>query len=229
MDETIWTTQGWAAFNDALSELEHEVGPLGIPRDLLRPVIPDNDFRHGEDDPLGLYCPIGSHIRRANPRDSFRPGHEITLQINNRHRLLRRGRTYSSAFDTPQDAGLIDAGWVRRDTETVPPVEKEEGTFFMCFNANIERQFEFVQQTWINADGFHGGRHGPDPLITPKQKGDTFIIPGSEESLALDMCPMSRAEGEGVAQPAPVDFTRTVAGGYFFMPSKQALAYLSQL
>ena len=40
---------------------------------------------------------------------------------------------------------------------------------------------------------------------------------------------MSRAEGEGVAQPAPVDFTRTVAGGYFFMPSKQALAYLSQL
>ena len=229
MDETIWTAQGWAAFNDALSELEHEVGPLGIPRDLLRPVIPDNDFRHGEDDPLGLYCPIGSHIRRANPRDSFRPGHEITLQINNRHRLLRRGRTYSSAFDTPQDAGLVDAGWVRRDTETVPPVEQEEGTFFMCFNANIERQFEFVQQTWINAEGFHGGRHGPDPLITPKQKGDTFIIPGSEESLALDMCPMSRAEGEGVAQPAPVDFTRTVAGGYFFMPSKQALAYLSQL
>tara|TARA_R110002124_G_scaffold10326_6_gene51659 strand:+ start:1435 stop:6297 length:4863 start_codon:yes stop_codon:yes gene_type:complete len=225
MDDTIWTAQGWTLFNDALSELEREVGPLGIPQDLLKPVRPDNDFRHGEDDPLGLYCPIGSHIRRANPRDSFRPGHEITLEINNRHRLLRRGRTYSSTFEAPQDSGLVDAGWIRHDSKVEPAVYSEEGTFFMCFNANIERQFEFVQQTWLNADGFHGGRHGPDPLITPKQQGDEFVIPGSEESLALDMCPMTG----GGDTDAPVDFTRTVAGGYFFMPSKQALRYLTQL
>ena len=32
----------------------------------------DNGFGY-QADPLGLVCPIGAHIRRANPRDSLAP------------------------------------------------------------------------------------------------------------------------------------------------------------
>ena len=41
-----------------------------------------------------LYCPFGAHIRRTNPRGSLAPGDDSQLMITNRHRLLRRGRSY---------------------------------------------------------------------------------------------------------------------------------------
>ena len=52
-----------------------------------------NDFSYA-DDPDGLRCPIGAHIRRANPRDArgFFDG-----RLSNRHRIIRRGRTYGAA------------------------------------------------------------------------------------------------------------------------------------
>lgn len=222
MDNTIWSQDQWRVFMHALDKFETEFRPLDLPRRLLQPVRPDNDFRHGTDDPQGLYCPVGSHIRRANPRDSFRPGHEITLEINNRHRLLRRGRTYTQTVEEDMP-DLRAEKWHYQPKEGGP--FKEEGTFFMCFNANLERQFEFVQQTWIDSNFFHGGRHGPDPIVSQKSPGDRFIIPGAGKSASLDMCPMAKSGDT----KNPMDFTRAVAGGYFFMPSRQALLYLSKV
>ena len=34
--------------------------------------IRNNDFLFEADDPRGLECPLGSHIRRMNPRDAIR-------------------------------------------------------------------------------------------------------------------------------------------------------------
>jgi hypothetical protein len=50
----------------------------------------DNDFGYHHGDPLGLACPLGAHIRRANLRDSLdpRPGTDASLQVNSLHRLL---------------------------------------------------------------------------------------------------------------------------------------------
>src|SRR5262249_28992793 len=48
---------------------------------------PDNDFVYGKDDAGGLRCPLGAHIRRANPRDSLDPGNSTQLAITNRHRI----------------------------------------------------------------------------------------------------------------------------------------------
>ena len=59
-----------------------------------------NDFAYGTDDPRGLHCPLGAHIRRTNPRDSLQPDDPLEQQIiTNRHRLIRRGRTYVNAGD----------------------------------------------------------------------------------------------------------------------------------
>jgi Dyp-type peroxidase family len=84
-----------------------------------------NNFTFGTD-PDGLACPIGSHIRRANPRDALGFG----MQLSERHRIIRRGKTYRD------DAGA-PAGW-------------ENGIMFVAVNARIDDQFEFIQRLWMN-------------------------------------------------------------------------------
>ncbi len=46
----------------------------------------NNGFNHEEMDPFGYACPLGSHARRLNPRD--------TAHYLNRRRMIRRGATY---------------------------------------------------------------------------------------------------------------------------------------
>ena len=107
---------------------------------------PDNDFSYEIDDPQGLHCPFGSHIRRANPRDSMQPEDPMQQPIINRHRLLRRGRTYD--YQPPEET------------------KKEKGLLFTCLCADLDRQFEFVQQSWIGSPSFHGLKNEADPIAS---------------------------------------------------------------
>jgi deferrochelatase/peroxidase EfeB len=86
-----------------------------------------NDFRYAND-PRGYACPIGAHIRRANPRDSLHGG-EIRTR---RHRIIRRGMPYEEG----PDRGLV----------------------FVCFNASIARQFEVVNRWLRDGGPFGLGR-----------------------------------------------------------------------
>ena len=62
----------------------------------------NNDFNYKEMDPLGYACPLGSHARRLNPRD--------TAHNMNRRRMIRRGATYGPALpDGAPDDG-VDRG-----------------------------------------------------------------------------------------------------------------------
>lgn len=112
---------------------------------------PDNDFLFLADDPHGLGCPLGSHVRRANPRDGLAPAAEdapAILAAANNHRILRRGRKYGPSM-------------------AQSPGPAKRGLLFMCLNTDIARHFEFVQQTWLlNAD-FAGLRNELDPLVGP--------------------------------------------------------------
>jgi Dyp-type peroxidase family len=100
------------------------------------------DFRYG-DDPLGARCPMGAHIRRANPRDATGFGG----LLSNRHRIIRRGVMYGDWM--PE--GSTDDG--------------TRGLLFIAFNASIERQFEFVQQQWMNFGNDFCLGNDRDPLI----------------------------------------------------------------
>ena len=108
-----------------------------------------NDFIYRTTDPDGLGCPFGSHIRRGNPRDTLGEDAAEALKLTKRHRLIRRGRSYGPRASDPLD--LND--------------KQERGLMFMIINANIERQFEFVQQTWINSPSFHGLYDERDPIF----------------------------------------------------------------
>jgi deferrochelatase/peroxidase EfeB len=153
-------------------------------------IEPDNDFLFGAEDPQALRCPFGAHIRRANPRESFDPGSQEQLAITNRHRILRIGRFYK------------------------PTKGLEKGLFFMCLNADLERQFEFVQQTWAQQPSFHGLSGERDPLIGSRTGTDAFTIPTREGPVRL----------KGLPQ-----FVRTRGGGYFFVPGKALLEYLANV
>lgn len=156
---------------------------------------PDNEFLYGAEDPIGNRCPLGAHIRRTNPRESLSPGSPDELSIVNRHRILRVGRTFDAA-------GSGD------------PAAKNPGLLFMCLNADIERQFEFVQQTWAMSWQFHGLENEVDPILGRGGKMGRLTIPSPRGPLHLT----------GIQ-----DFVRMRGGGYFFMPSRGAIRYLSAL
>jgi Dyp-type peroxidase family len=157
-----------------------------------------NQFGFARDQ-HGFGCPIGSHIRRANPRDSLQPDSSVALNSANRHRLLRRGRPYGDP---------LPPGSARDDGQ-------ERGMAFICLNSDIERQFEFVQQNWINNPSFGGLYAERDPVMG--------TVTGSGGSLTVQANAV-RERMNGFGQ-----FVTVKGGDYFFLPGMSALRYLSSL
>ncbi len=116
--------------------------------------LPQNTFGFAATDRHGHGCPMGSHVRRANPRDGLAPTPaeaETLLAAANNHRILRRGRTYGRPPSDP-----------RAEDNT------ERGLLFVCLNSDIARQFEFIQQTWMLNRNFATLYDETDPLVGPK-------------------------------------------------------------
>ena len=181
--------------------------PLALSPDRDDPALAEvNDFGYFHEDPVGTGCPVGAHVRRTNPRDSLdpRPGTEKSLAINRRHRLLRRGREYGQALSP--EAAL---------TESLAP-DEERGLHFICLNANIARQFEFVQNTWLNNPKFAGLYDDSDPLIGQSAPyGGTFTMPSATGA---------RSRVNGMPR-----FITVKGGAYFFLPGLEALRRLASL
>lgn len=167
-----------------------------------------NDFRYAADDPEGRRCPLGAHIRRANPRDI---GGRNEAR---RHRILRRGISYGGPLLPENSAG---------DGE-------KRGMLFVAANARIDLQFEVIQADWIN-DGEFLGQAGLDrcpltganagtvadrffeagavapvtgiPRFVHTRGGDYFFLPGIAALTGI-------AEGDRFAVP----FDQLPYGGY---------------
>lgn len=112
----------------------------------------NNDFDYGTMDPLGYACPLGSHARRLNPRD--------TAHNMNRRRMIRRGATYGPALPdgAPEDG-----------------VERGIAAFIIC--ASLVRQFEFAQNVWINDKTFHELGNEHDPICGAQDGTLDFTVP----------------------------------------------------
>jgi hypothetical protein len=87
----------------------------------------------------------------------------------------------------------------------------EKGLIFICVNADIGRQFEFVQQSWLLGANFHGLENEVDPVIGASPY---FTIPTPQGPVRLP----------GPGEP----FAQVRGGGYFFMASRKALRYFAQ-
>ncbi len=184
-----------------------------------------NDFTFSaHDDRFGERCPIGSHIRRCNPRDTKLPmPHDPLLsgerddpaarakriERSNRHRIIRRGRLYG----TPLDPELRPENMRNDDGQ-------ERGLYFVCFNTNPRRQFEFVQGSWLINPCFAGLNEGPDPMLGPARVerfgAKNFTLQGNALRPARTLYNLPRT-------------VEMRGGAYFFMPGKRALRYLASL
>ncbi|MGQ0776950.1 MAG: Dyp-type peroxidase [Pseudonocardiales bacterium] len=117
----------------------------------------NDDFLYDSDgDARGFRTPLGSHVRRMNPRD------DLDFGDVRRHRLLRR----STSYGPPLPEGVLEDDG------------RDRGTFFVFICASISRQFEFVQSQWVNSGIFIGAATDRDP-IAGSNNGSTgeFIIP----------------------------------------------------
>jgi deferrochelatase/peroxidase EfeB len=169
--------------------------------------VQSNSFTFLPGDKEGYICPVGSHIRRSNPRDAILGDTpEESLRTSRRHRILRRATPYGSPM-FPEEAiegdnapmGLKDDGQPR-------------GLHFFAINTDIKRQFEFVQQEWVNNASFNGLFNCKDPLIGDNDGAGSMILAG--RPLRIRIAQMPR-------------FVHVKGGAYFFLPSITALRFLA--
>jgi len=154
----------------------------------------NTNFTYGNDLD-GARCPLGAHIRRTNPRDAFGFGGKLV----NRRRIMRRGLPYGP---------YVPEGQPVRD-------EDDRGIIFMALGASLFRQFEFVQQQWVQYG--NDAHQGNDKDVLLGNHGDRgkFVIQGTDAGNPPFVC-----------GHLP-DFVELRGGDYFFLPSITALRMIA--
>jgi deferrochelatase/peroxidase EfeB len=200
-----------------------------------------------EEDPDGLTCPIGAHIRRANPRTGDAPSGRRGLLDNLIASLGLNGRPRDGATSTtlpwprnttvwPNDRAKDDAiasarfhRLPRRGREYGRLITKEEamrpetpdpraGLHFLCLNTNIARQFEFVQGAWLENAKFGALSGEQDPLLGNREEfPQGHATDGFTRPGAKPQCRFAT----GLPQ-----FVTVRGGAYFFLPGLNALQWL---
>jgi Dyp-type peroxidase family len=146
-----------------------------------------NNFTYAGDE-QGLRCPIGSHLRRSNPRGT--PLKRATAV--QRHRLIRRGVEYGPHLP---DGVLEDDG-------------VDRGLINLFIQADIERQFEFVQKEWMKGGEFIGlDPNEQDPINGVGGEGSQMSVPGAKRPFLFDL----------------PTFVLVKGGEYLFVPGLNAL------
>jgi deferrochelatase/peroxidase EfeB len=190
------TFEAWQAFGAALHAAQQADDKETLSEIALKYV--NFTFR---PDPAGAACPVTSHMRRVNTRDMLDPHFAspdpktwMGSALNNRRRILRRGLPYGST-DGPNAAD-----------------DAEHGIVFLAVCSSLFRQFEFVQQQWLQYGlDFNTG-------------GDTCPIVGNhgaESKFVIAVDP----EGDDtpfICGRMP-QFVEPRGGEYFFVPSMTAL------
>ncbi|MGH9891387.1 MAG: Dyp-type peroxidase [bacterium] len=163
------------------------------------------DFRF---DLMGDKCPIGAHIRRINPRGSLEFGQDGAYDtpgaLDDRRRILRRGLPYGVVRDRSRDDG-------------------DHGVIFMALNTSIERQFEFVQQQWINYA--NDSKEGNDKDVLLGNHGDPNG--GCPSKMVIHVDPKSSGQPPYFVNQIP-RLVETRGGDYFFIPSMTALRMIAK-
>ncbi|BEP77605.1 hypothetical protein GmRootV59_54430 (plasmid) [Variovorax sp. V59] len=134
---------------------------------------PSWEFPDLENDHEGLRCPVGAHIRRANPRTARVAGQRHA------RRLLRRG---------------MASRWQEGSVE-------KEGLMGLFLGANIEQQFEFIQREWLQGDLAATGIRGTTCPIAAIRSASTefrFVEPdaaGLPRTLVANIPPLVTTRG----------------------------------
>ena len=165
----------------------------------------ENDFNY-EEDSQGSKCPFFSHARKVNPRGDTGTASLVStptlLEEEKMHRIARRAINYG---DLPSE---------------VP--EKDAGLLFMCFQASLASQFNFMQKAWAKEQNFVKRDVGTDVVIGVEKRDDDGRA--SEETYNWPTTNWGAPETEKVIFRHWI----TMRGGeFFFAPSMSFLRCLA--
>jgi Dyp-type peroxidase family len=166
----------------------------------------NNDFGYS-DDPFQRACPYAAHIRKVNPRDDPPGGKAGTLT----RRIVRAGIPFGPEV-TPGETRTMHS----------------RGLMFVCYQASIENQFEFIQSRYSNDPEFVGGKRRPSDG-SPVAPGYDPIIgqaPGNGPRAMDEPAPNYPAGNRRTKLEMPEEFVKLTAAAYCFMPSLSALRTL---
>jgi Dyp-type peroxidase family len=176
---------------------------------------PQNDFNYANDP--GTRCPFHAHIRKSNPRGS---GGAEAESDERRHLMVRRGIPYEDKKRIVHPSELPDVESTSDFNTEVKDLLPTGGVglLFMAYNADIDKQFKFTQQIWVNNPNFPiPGTHGIDPVI-----GQGPSTPGQQQTRTRWDDPASPLNGS----MSFAGFVKMKGGEYFFSPS---IAFLKSL
>lgn len=165
----------------------------------------DNDISFAND-PDGRVTPLCSHLRKSNPRDGLKFADNDSGFVDEKtnldgRRIMRRGIPYGEPFDPA-------AG--EKNGPDAP-----RGLVFVCYQSDLVRQFEFIQEDWVEAPGFpsRSPRVGRDAMVA---SGTTVSFPDSPDLGTRGTVPLTLKQ-----------FVRTEGSAYTFAPSLTALGKLA--
>ena len=181
------------------------------------PVAQLNDFNYvntadpAKDDTLGLVCPIGSHIRRNNPRNAAVVGTDST-----HHRIVRRAIPYGPAYDP------------------AAPAETPRGLIGYFINGSISNQFVFLQSQWDMASDFvksATGRGGSDAgnAVFNISGEDVFLGVNDPASSSFTLPAPGKSGKNNKTVTGFGQMITTRGSAYVFLPSVTGLRYLAAL
>ncbi|MEG4499832.1 Dyp-type peroxidase [Microcoleus sp. F10-C6] len=158
----------------------------------------ENNFNY-IDDLQGFKCPFQSHARKVNPRGDIEKliPSGVSLEKEKMNRIVRRGINYGSL---PSEKP-----------------EKDAGLLFMCFQANLENQFNLMQNKWVKNPNFVKEKTGTDVVIGVEKRDEQ-----GKDVKETYKWPTKWGESE----QTEVDFVHwvTMKGGeYLFAPSMSFL------
>ena len=161
----------------------------------------NNDFVFKTADPKGFKCPAHAHARKVNPRGTTPSTSEAGER---KRRIARRGIPYGKPMPEICDAA-----------ETDPDPAGDRGLLFLCFQANVENQFEFIQRTWVDNPNF------PDNVFNLPFQDDTGDDPliGQDQN-EKQRWPKKWGDKDAGRTKFSFDAAVTLKGGeYLFAPS----------
>lgn len=168
-----------------------------VAREGLAAAAPAGELREvggAPADVTGDRCPRFAHVRKVNPRDrtTDQGGAEATLTTQ----VLRRGITWG----TPHAPGEA-------------PQAADRGLLFMCWQTDIEQQFELLSTKWMNREA------PPEVLGT---SGHDVLV----GQAAVRRCTFRGADDQTSTVATSAEWITPTGGGYFFGPSLPTLRAL---
>jgi deferrochelatase/peroxidase EfeB len=134
--------------------------------------VPSSSVPDAVDDARGYRCPLGSHIRRMNPRSAVVAGGSGL-----KHRIIRRGLPYGPPYDPENPSDGI-----------------ERGLLGLFIGVSLKDQFEFLMSDWANKGSLAPGlRDTRDPVIgNNSDSGAAFLIPVEGQKRPIELSGLSR-------------------------------------